>query len=101
MNDLNSILIEGEVVSDIKPIEAESEGGCEFTVMSLRNGKSGHETTFFAVRAEGRLAEVSMELLSQGSSVRVVGRVRQERTPVMVKFYVYAEHVEIKPKRRK
>lgn len=94
MNDLNSVLIEGKVVSS-KALSTAKEV-CEFTIMSLRTSGAGHMASFFDVLTKGQLAQISIEYLVKGSNVRVVGKLIQVRTQSQSKVVILAEHVEIK-----
>ncbi len=84
MNNLNSILIEGNLVRD--PELAYTQKGtavCKFSVASNRFFKQEEEmqkeVSFFEVSTWARLAEVCGEYLKKGRGVRVVGRLKQDR----------------------
>lgn len=108
MNSLNSVLIEGNVVRD--PVAALTPKGtpvCNFSIASdryFRNegaGETQKEASYFDVEAWGRLAERCTEEMGKGRSVRVVGRLKQDRweTPEGEKrsrVKIVAEHVEFR-----
>lgn len=84
MNSLNSVLIEGNLVSD--PEKKDLENGtklCTFTIASERFFTRGtermEETSFFDVEVWNKTAELCLKTLSKGRGVRVVGRLKQER----------------------
>jgi len=111
MNNLNSILIEGNLVRD--PELAYTTKGtavCKFAVASNRFFKQEEEmqkeVSFFEVSTWARLAEVCGEYLKKGRGVRVVGRLRQDRWTdpegkPRSRIEIVAEHVEFKPQFKK
>ena len=108
MNNLNSILLEGNLVRD--PELAYTPKGtpvCTFSVATHRYFKQDEEyqeeTSYFDVTVWNRLAEVCGEYLTKGRGVRVVGRLKQDRWEngegkTRSKVHIIAEHVEFKPK---
>jgi len=111
MNNLNSILIEGNLVKDPElSYTAKGTAVCKFTVACNRYFKQDQETqkevSFFDVTTWTRLAEVCGEYLTKGRGVRVVGRLKQDRWADTdgkqhSRVIVIAEHVEFKPQFRK
>ena len=107
MNNLNSILIEGNLVRD--PLFRTTPKGtslCTFTLASNRFFKQDSglekEVSFFDVESWARLAENCYNLGRKGRGVRVVGRLKQERWngsdgKTHSKVAIVAEHVEFKP----
>jgi len=107
MNNLNSILIEGNLVRD--PVYRTTPKGtpvCKFTIASNRFFKqeSGleKEVSFFDVESWAKLAENCNNLGHKGRGVRVVGRLKQERWQNsegkdMARIIIVAEHVEFRP----
>jgi single-strand DNA-binding protein len=84
MNQLNSILIEGNLTKD--PTFKETTKGtplCTFAVASNRYYKSGsemeNEVSYFDVETWSKLADTCGKQLKKGRGVRVVGRLKQER----------------------
>ncbi len=111
MNNLNSVLIEGNLVRD--PETSYTTKGvavCKFTVACNRFWKQEEElqkeVSFFDVTTWTRLAEVCGEYLKKGRGVRVVGRLKQDRWTdpdgkPRSKILIVAEHVEFKPQLKK
>ena len=106
MNQLNSVLMEGNLTRDPE-LKYTSAGTaiCALSVACNRYWKKGEdiqkEVSFFDVTAFGRLAEICAEYLKKGRGVRVVGRLKQERwvkdEQARSKVLIVAEHVEFKP----
>jgi single-strand DNA-binding protein len=107
MNNLNSILIEGNMVHD--PLLRTTPKGssvCTFSLASNRYYKLDegfeHEVGFFDVETWGRLAESCYNLGRKGRGVRVVGRLKQDRWTSTdgkphSRVTILAEHVEYRP----
>ncbi|MDR2842352.1 MAG: single-stranded DNA-binding protein [Spirochaetaceae bacterium] len=107
MNNLNSILIEGNLVKD--PVFRSTTKGtplCTFCLASNRFYKqeSGleKEVSYFDVEAWSKLAENCRSLGHKGRGVRVVGRLKQSRWngadgTLRTRISIVAEHVEFKP----
>ena len=111
MNNLNSILIEGNLVKDPE-LSYTSKGTavCKFSVACNRAFKQDEqlqkEVSFFDVSTWTRLAEVCGEYLKKGRGVRVVGRLKQDRWTDTdgkphSRVLIVAEHVEFKPQLKK
>jgi single-strand DNA-binding protein len=111
MNNLNSILIEGNLVRD--PAYKETAKGtpvCTFSIASSRFYRSGEnmekEVSFFDVETWSKLAEQCYNLGRKGRGVRVVGRLKQERWngsdgKAHSKVSIVAEHAEFRPEFKK
>src|SRR5512136_2997725 len=108
MNNLNSILLEGNLVRDPE-ISYTPKGTpvCNFSIACNRYYKQGEElqeeVSYFDVTVWNRLAEVCKEYLAKGRGVRVVGRLKQDRWEdpqgkTRSKVHIVAEHVEFKPR---
>jgi len=107
LNNLNSLLIEGNLVRDPElSYTPKGTAVCKFAVASNRFFKQDQETqkevSYFDVTTWARLAEVCGEYLKKGRGVRVVGRLKQDRWTdpegkSRSRIYVIAEHVEFKP----
>ena len=107
MNNLNSVLIEGNLVRD--PELSYTPKGtpvCKFAVATNRFFKQDdeyqREVSYFDITTWSRLAEVCGEYLTKGRGVRVVGRLKQDRWEdtegnTRTKIQIIAEHVEFKP----
>lgn len=107
MNNLNSIILEGNLTKD--PVEAKTPKGtpvCNFSVASNRyyrqEGERQSEVSFVDVEVWARLAETCGEYLKKGRGVRVVGRLKQDRWTdpegnPRSRLKIVGEHVEFKP----
>ncbi|MCD6120520.1 MAG: single-stranded DNA-binding protein [Spirochaetales bacterium] len=107
MNNLNSVLIEGNLVRDPElTYTPKGTPVCKFSVATNRFFKQDDEyqkeVSYFDVTTWSRLAEVCGEYLTKGRGVRVVGRLKQDRWEdpegnTRTKVQIVAEHVEFKP----
>ncbi len=85
MNNLNSFLVEGNLVRDPELTITEAGNSvCNFTIASNRYYKNGsgepiQEVSYFDCVAWNGLAEVCSEYLHKGRGVRIVGRLKQDR----------------------
>jgi single-strand DNA-binding protein len=107
MNNLNSILIEGNMVRD--PLFRSTPKGtplCTFSLASNRYFKQDSglekEVGFFEVETWAKLAEQCNNLGRKGRGIRVVGRLKQERWngpdgKPKSRITIVAEHVEFRP----
>jgi single-strand DNA-binding protein len=106
MNNLNSILIEGNLVRD--PLYRTTPKGthvCTFTIASNRYYKQDanfeKEVGFFDVETWSRLADTCYNQGRKGRGVRVVGRLKQDRWngtdgKPRSRVAIVAEHVEFR-----
>ena len=104
MNNLNSVLLEGNMVRD--PLIRSTQRGstvCNFTIASNRyfrqDSNLEKEVGYFDVEAWGKLADTCSSLGRKGRGVRVVGRLKQDRWTgndgkSHTKVAIVAEHVE-------
>ncbi|MDR0501801.1 MAG: single-stranded DNA-binding protein [Treponema sp.] len=111
MNNLNSILIEGNLVRD--PLLRSTPKGTQLCTMSLASNRyykqdSGYEkeVSFFDVETWARLAEACYAKGRKGRGVRIVGRLKQDRWngadgKQHSKITIVAEHVEFRPEFKK
>ena len=111
MNNLNSILIEGNLVRD--PLLRSTPKGTQICTMSLASNRyykqdSGFEkeVSFFEVESWARLAEACYNKGRKGRGVRVVGRLKQDRWngadgKSHSRITIVAEHVEFRPEFKK
>ncbi len=90
MNDLNSVLLEGNLTRD--PESTVTKGWttlCTFSIGVNRqyniDDEKKEEVSFFEIETWGRLAENCFEYLSKGRGVRVVGRLKQFRWETTLK----------------
>jgi single-strand DNA-binding protein len=107
MNNLNSILIEGNLVRDAV-LKSTPKGVpvCSFTIASNRYHKKDEgfdkEVGFFDIESWGKLAEACFNKGKKSSGVRVVGRLKQDRWNSTdgkkhFRIKIVAEHVEFRP----
>jgi single-strand DNA-binding protein len=111
MNNLNSILIEGNMVRDPQ-LRATAKGTslCTFSLASNRYFKQDSgmekEVSFFEIETWAKLAEACGNLGKKGRGVRVVGRLKQSRWTgndgkQNSRVSIVAEHVEFRPEFKK
>ena len=110
-NNLNSILIEGNLVRD--PMFRSTPKGtplCTFSLASNRYYKQDSqlekEVSFFNVETWSKLAESCYNQGHKGRGVRVVGRLKQARWTdsdgkSQSRITIVAEHVEFRPEFKK
>ena len=104
MNNLNSVLIEGNLVRDPEyRTTTKGTSVCKFTVASNRYYKQDDgfekEVSYFDVESWSKIADSVNNRGKKGLGVRVVGRLKQERWigndgKAMSKVVIVAEHVE-------
>jgi single-strand DNA-binding protein len=111
MNNLNSVLLEGNLAKD--PEIREVSGGkvvAGFCLALNRYFKSADgykkEVVFIDIDAWGKLADVCQQRMTKGSGVRVIGRLKQDSWESSdgqkkSKIKVVADHLEVKPATRK
>jgi len=105
MNNLNSVLLEGNLTKDPENKNEKNIHKCMFKVASNRYCSKENEVSYFDVECSGKVADVCRKYLKKGRGVRLIGRLRQERqteeisgvTTVFTKIIIIAEHVEFKP----
>ena len=108
MNNLNSVILEGNLTKDPEADKTpKGTAVCRFSVASNRYYRQGderqEEVGYFDVETWGRLAETCGEYLTKGRGVRVVGRLKQERWEDAEGKYhsrirIVGEHVEFRPR---
>lgn len=110
MNNLNSVLIEGNLTRD--PELSYTGKGTAVAKLGVANNRwfkqedeLQQETSFFDVTVWGHQAEVCEQYLKKGRGVRVVGRLKQDRWQdaegnPRSKVQIVAEHVEFRPERK-
>ena len=113
MNNLNSVLIEGNLARE--PELRYTPAGTPVTTLVLasnrsyrdpeREGERIEEVSFIETTTWGKLATVCHEHLHKGRGVRVVGRLKQERWEdaegnARSKVLIVAEQVEFQPRRQ-
>ena len=111
MNQLNSLILEGNLVRDSvlsEPVPGFKK--CHFTIgvnrfYKNKNNEDMQEASFFDVEAYGNMAEYCESKAKKGRGVRVVGRLKQDtwkdsNGKTASKVYVVAEHIEYKPMKK-
>jgi len=111
MNNLNSILIEGNMVREPKySITPKGTSVCTFSLISNRYYRQDNgyerEVSFFDVETWAKLADICNNMGKKGRGVRVVGRLKQDRWTgndgkPHSRVSIVAEHVEFRPEFRK
>jgi single-strand DNA-binding protein len=111
MNNLNSILIEGNLVRDAETrVTPKGTTICTFPIASNRyyrqDSGTEKEVSFFNIESWSKLAESAGNLGRKGRGVRVVGRLKQERWndtggKPQSKVVIVAEHLEFRPEFKK
>jgi single-strand DNA-binding protein len=107
MNNLNSIVLEGELIKN-PDCRTDKKGNpvCRFTLSSSRFFKLENgiekETGYFDIEASGKLALHCKQNGHQGRGLRVVGRLKQEHSRnaegnPLARIIIVAEHVEFRP----
>ena len=106
MNQLNSIILEGNVVADAtltNPISNFTVGKFAIAVnRTSRNpqGETVEEVSYFDVECYGEMAEKVEKYAKKGQGVRIVGRLKQSRYEENgvkhSRIYLIAEHIEYK-----
>lgn len=108
MNNLNSIIIEGNVVR--KNTLLEPVAGFKKYVIPIgvnrwyvnKDGAGVSEVSYFDVETYGKMAEYTEPKALKGRGIRVVGRLKQDSWEDKEgkrhsRVYVVAEHIEYKP----
>jgi single-strand DNA-binding protein len=105
MNQINSLIIEGNVVKNAT-IKEPTPGFkvCDFTVGVNRFYKNSedeeeHEVSYFDCESYGLIAEHLSKKIKKGSRVRLVGRLKQDcwindEGISCSKVYIVVEHIE-------
>lgn len=107
MNQLNSIILEGNLEGSVKYSEGDSGIGlASFTISVKRyyNGKDGNsveEVSYFDVEAYGSIIDL-LRKAKEHQDLRVVGRLKQsvkedEEGDTRSRVFIVAEHIEFKP----
>lgn len=108
MNQLNSIILEGNLTKDAELREPKDGFNvCTFSMgvnrwYKNKNDESVEEVSYFDVETYGKMAEYCSKKAVKGRGVRVVGRLKQNvwkdaDNKTHSKVYVVAEHIEYRP----
>jgi len=111
MNNLNSVLIEGNMVREPQfQTGAKVTPICNFSIESVRfyrhEDNMVRDTDYFSIEARGKLAETCSKYGRKGRGVRIVGRLKQDRLNGNDEnnqsiFFIIAEHIEFRPQQEK
>ena len=99
MNDLNSVLLEGQVDSEMG-VSEDKEGKLKYVQFYLlterhaRTPEQVDESVRMLIRVYGHLGEVMNRSLTRQHRIRVVGRLCSLEG--LGRNYVHAEHVELR-----
>ena len=109
MNQLNSLIIEGNVVNEMVEV-VEPVAGFKVAKLSIgvncffknAEGEKVNEVSYFDIECYGQMAQIVSDKCVKGRGIRVVGRLKQDRwtdneNKTHSKVYVVAEHIEFKP----
>jgi single-strand DNA-binding protein len=111
MNNLNLMVIEGNLVKD--PLTRTTKSGdkvCAFSIATNRYYKTNlgteKDTSFFDIEAWGKQAEVCQRLGHKGRFCRATGRLRQDKWNTSSgesrsKVVIVAELIEFRPEHKK
>ena len=106
MNNLNSVLIEGNLTREPElNYTSSSVPVCKFPIAVNRkykvNNQMQDEVSYFDIETWNKTAESCSQHLNKGRGIRVVGRLKQERWQQngqnRTRIVIIAEHVEFKP----
>ena len=108
MNQINSIILEGNLVKDCTVSEPCSGFVvCKFTIgvnrfYNNRENQKVEEVSYFDIESYGNIAQYAKDKALKGRGVRVVGRLKQDtwkdsEGKSHSKVYVIAEHIEYRP----
>ncbi len=106
MNQLNTLIVEGHLVRDPEFRDLPNSKVCTFSIGINRtfkvHDKIQEEVSFIRVETWGSQAEHCAEYLKKGRSVRIVGRIKQNRWEdkegnPRERHVVVAEHVDFLP----
>lgn len=109
MNNLNTVLVEGNLTRDPKEIIFGCNfKKCQFSIANnryyLKNGAWTADTSFFIVEVFGSSVQACLNYLKKGRGVRVVGRLRQMSWKTNgiphETVTIIAEHIEFQPERQ-
>lgn len=109
MNQLNSIILEGNLEGSVKYSEGDSgTGQASFTISVRRfykskDGDNAEEVSYFDVQAYGNIINL-MRKAREHQDLRLVGRLKQsvkedEEGDTRSRVFIVAEHIEFKPVR--
>ena len=94
MNNLNSVLIEGNLVDipELKEMSGCKLPSCFFKVKSYYRTQTSETNIIVEIKTDNMMAEKCYKDLEKDSSVRVIGRLSSDNNKIIIQ----AEHIEIK-----
>lgn len=109
MNQLNSIILEGNLEGSVKYSEGDSgTGQASFTISVRRfykskDGDNAEEVSYFDVQAYGNIIDL-LRKAKEHQGLRLVGRLKQsvkedDEGDTRSRVFIVAEHIEFKPVR--
>ena len=107
MNQINSLIIEGNLVKDceiVETVKGFKVGKMTITINRWSKNANGEETievSYFDIEMYGVMIEKLVDKCKKGVGVRVVGRLKQERWKDETgknhsKVVIVCEHIEFK-----
>lgn len=106
MNQLNSLILEGNLEGSVKYSEGDSGiGQASFSISVRRfyrskDGENAEEVSYFDVQAYGNMVDL-MRKAKEHQGLRIVGRLKQsvkedDEGHTCSKVFVVAEHIELR-----
>lgn len=100
MDQLNSFLIEGTVISDVTPEKTTKDKVTQISFdmtnkyKRIIDNNTIDQVNTFTVLASHRQAELAIQYLKKGRNIRVIGRMICEKNC----YYIDAEQIEMQPR---
>lgn len=109
MNQLNSLIVEGNLEGSVRYSEGDSDiGKASFTISVRRYYKTKdennvEEVSYFDVEAYGKTVDL-IRKAREHQGLRIVGKLKQavredEEGDTRSRVFIVAEHIELKPKK--
>ncbi len=111
MNNLNSIIIEGNLIKDPEFNYTSAKNAiCKFTIVvnnkqdkEYKDNKYLKDISYFDVIAQSKLAEMCNKYFIKGNYVRIVGKLRQDKEKdregnIYFKVNIIAKQIELQKK---
>jgi len=111
MNNLNTVLIEGNLTRDPKMMSySKNFELCRFSIANNRyylkkDGTWNTDTSYFLIEVFGQAANACIKYLKKGRGVRIVGRLKLNQWKIQGMPHelvtIIAEHIEFQPEKQK
>lgn len=112
MNNLNSVIVDGNLTADPEFLEFDNSAVCKFTVAvnrsyKVKDGDYKSEAVFIPIEVWNSSAKACSNYLHKGDGVRVLGRLKEEKwedekTSIKhSKILVIAEKIDFLNKKKK